>query len=260
MSAALRSELRKILSLRIWWILAIGMFAYMAFLGAVVALPIGSDDPNSLDGGEGPIVVYTLATALGYVFPLVLGALIWTTEFRHKTSVPTFLAEPRRLVVASAKLAVGLAMGLVIALVGVTGTLAGSIPVLMSNDVDALLDRSDTWVTLGLSVVALALWCVLGVGVGTLLTNQVAAIVAILAFTQFVEPVLRLSLNSWSFTSGIAQFLPGAAAEALSGSSLYSSGMDMGLLSRPLGALVMLAWIVACTLIGWRTSLRRDLA
>jgi ABC-2 type transport system permease protein len=260
MSTAFRSELRKILSVRIWWILALGMFAYMAFLGGVLGLAIGADDPDALDGGQGPIMIYSLATALGYVFPLVLGALIWTTEFRHKTATPTFLAEPRRLVVAGAKLATGLLMGLLIGFVGVAGTLATAVPAMMSNNVDLLLDQGETWATLGLSVVALALWCVLGVAVGTLLTNQVAAIVAILAFTQFVEPLLRLSLSAWKYTAQISQFLPGAAAEALSGSSVYSTGMDTGLLSRPAGAAVMLAWIAACTLMGWRTSLRRDLA
>ena len=43
---------------------------------------------------------------------LVLGVLIITGEYRHKTVTPTFLAEPRRGRVVAAKLGVGFGAGL----------------------------------------------------------------------------------------------------------------------------------------------------
>ncbi|MFI5426384.1 hypothetical protein [Aeromicrobium sp. UC242_57] len=78
------------------------------------------------------------------------------------------------------------------------------------------------------AVVALALWCMIGVGLGSVLPNQVGAIIAILAFTQFVEPIVRLGLSAFDATAPIARFLPGAAAEAIAGSSFYTAGSATG--------------------------------
>ncbi|MFI5426383.1 ATP-binding cassette domain-containing protein [Aeromicrobium sp. UC242_57] len=96
----------ELLSTRLWWILLIGMAAYMAFLAAVLGFALATGDSmtgsSGLSSAEITGSVYTLATALGYVFPLVVGALILTNEFRHQTATPTFLFEPRRHVVLAA--------------------------------------------------------------------------------------------------------------------------------------------------------------
>ena len=68
---------------------------------------------------------------------------------------------------------------------------------------------------------AAALWAVLGAAFGSVVPNQVAAIVVILAFTQLVEPIARLALGAFDLTDGVAKFLPGAAADALIGASLF---------------------------------------
>lgn len=264
MSAAIRTELRKLFSTRLWWILLIGMAAYMAFLAAVLGFALAAGD--SMSGGSGMLSpkqitdsLYTLATALGYVFPLVVGALIMTNEFRHQTATPTFLFEPRRHVVLLAKLLVGALIGLLFGLAGMVGTMATAIPVLAFKDIPLRLDETATWVAIALSIVALGIWCMIGVGLGSVLTNQVAAIITILAFTQFVEPILRLGLSAWDVTAPIARFLPGAAAESIAGSSFYSAGSDLELLGRLPGALVMLAYVAVLAVIGWRTTLRRDI-
>ena len=56
---------------------------------------------------------------------------------------------------------------------------------------------------------------------GSVVPNQVAAIVVILAFTQLVEPIARIALGAFDLTDGVAKFLPGAAADALIGASLF---------------------------------------
>ena len=68
----------------------------------------------------------------------------------------------------------------------------------------------------------MALWATIGVGLGSLVPNQVAAIVIVIAFTQFVEPILRLAASLNDVTATIGQFLPGAASDALVGASFYS--------------------------------------
>jgi len=79
MNAALRTEYRKLVTTRLWWILLLSMAAYMAFLAAIMAFAL-TQDPAALTGsspGAAPVTamtpeavaktIYTLATSLGYV-------------------------------------------------------------------------------------------------------------------------------------------------------------------------------------------------
>lgn len=270
MTAALRTEYRKLVTTRLWWVLLAAMAAYMAFLGAVMALTFtidvaqgglaGSTDPSApaLDPAEVARTVYTLAPALGYVFPVVIGALSVTAEYRHKTVTPTFLAEPRRGVVLVAKLLASLPVGLAFGLVGTLATVAGGAPVLALRGHGAFLADPAVLRAIGLSVLALTVWCMVGVGFGTVLTNQVAAIVVLLGFTQFVEPILRFGLGSFDATSGLARWLPGAAGESVTGSSLYSTVGVADLLPWWLGLVVLVAYGLGLAAIGRFTTLRRD--
>jgi ABC-2 type transport system permease protein len=266
---ALLAEARKVRSTRMWWLLGLVLFGYLGFLGAVMAFSL-TTDPSSIGGGRGTVTeldgrtiaktVYTLAVSLGYVFPLVIGALSMTAEFRHQTITPTLLAEPRRSVVLGAKLVLGAVTGACYGVIGTLGAVLGGLPFLLTKGDGAYLDDRGVLADLLFSVAAMAIWCVIGVGLGTLLTNQIASVVVILAFTQFVEPVLRIGLASVDALAGVQKFLPGAAAEALAGSSLYSTSGMLGLLDRGWGALVMLGYAAVFALLGRATTLRRDIS
>ena len=203
--------------------------------------------------------VYTIAVTFGYVFPLVVGALAVASEFRHQTITPTLLAEPRRTVLLSAKLVAAAVLGLVYGVVGTLAAVGAGATVLTVLGKPTFLGDASTWRTIALSALALALWAVVGVGFGSVLTNQVAVIVVVLAFTQFVEPVLRFALGATSWGSGIAAYLPGAAGEAVSGGSFYSETGLGTLLEWWQGALVLLAYGVGLAAIGRVTTFRRDI-
>lgn len=256
----LRSELRKITTTRLWWILLIGLAAYMAFLGAVLAFSLtAATGDSALTPREVTGAVYTLGTSLGYGFPLIVGALVVTSEFRHQTVTPTFLHQPVRDTVLVAKLLAAGAVGLLYGVAGTAGAIVAGAPVIALQDVPTRLGEPDTWVSAAFSVVALTLWALIGVGLGTLLRDQVAAIVTVLAFTQFVEPLLRIGLSAVDGLDVVARFLPGAAAEAVAGSSIYSSGNGLDLLPRWAGIVVMLAYVVVFAVVGRRTTLHRDI-
>jgi hypothetical protein len=94
--------------------------------------------------------------------------------------------------------------------------------------------------------------------------NQVGAVVGVIAFTQFVEPILRTVAAFVEGMGDAARFLPGAASDALVGASIYSTiGSTTGS-STPLewwvGGLVLLGYAVALLLLGGLLSWRRDVA
>lgn len=262
MKAALISEFRKWTSTRLWWILLVVMAAYMAFLGVVMAFTVTLAPESGgagVSGVDGALTVYTLGNGLGYVFPLLAGAMSMTAEFRYQTITPSLLADPRRNVFLGAKLIAAVVVGLAFGVVGTLASVLGGAPILAWRGEGVFLSDGDVLVPVLLSVVAIALWAFIGVGVGTLIPNQVAAIVVVLAFTQFVEPILRLALVSVDALEGVSRFLPIAASEALVGAGTYAS-LGMGeLLGRVPGALVFLAYGLLFAVIGRWTTLRRDI-
>lgn len=263
MRAALLAEHRKLVSTRLWWILLIGMAGYLAFIGAVMAfsLTIPADDGGLAGTGVDPaLATYSLINAIGYVFPLVVGSLSVTTEFRHRTIAQTLLVEPRRSVVVEAKLLATVPVGFALGIAGTLGLLATGAPVLAWQGDGARLTDGDVIAVLVLGIVVTALWAVIGAAFGTLVTNQVAAVVVILAFTQLVEPIARTALGAVDALSGVAAFLPGAAADGLIGASFFGALSDGGdLLPRWAGALVLLGYAAVFALIGRFTTFRRDL-
>ncbi len=276
MIAALRTEIRKVSTTRTWWLTALVMFGYMMVMGVIMAFSLvmgmreaekagappagGSGFGNAvLDQMSIATSVYTLAVALGYIFPAILGAFSVTGEFRHRTITPTLLAEPRRSLVLGSKLVAVLPFALVVAIAGVAGTVIGGAATLAIMGEPTLLGDHTIQRTLVLSVVALTLWALVGVGFGSVLTNQVAAIVVLLAFTQFVEPLLRLLLAQFDATEALSKFLPGAAGEAIAGSSLYVSSGLAQLLNSWQGALTLLGYAVVLVLVGRFTTFRRDI-
>lgn len=266
---ATRSELTKQFSTSVWWILLIVLVLYIGSTAGGMAAVIAAGETGSLGGattmptglGERiPRLIYGLATAMGYVFPLIVGTLLVTGEYRHKTLTPTFLATPRRGVALSAKMLAGIVMGLVFAVAAVGSTVVAGGGVLALFGIDPQLDSAETWALLGRMVLALVLWVLVGIGLGTLIRNQIAAVVGILAFTQFVEPIARLGAGLVEGLGDVARFLPGAASDALAGDSIYAimgGGAD-----QPLewwaGGLVLAGYALLFALIGYAASWRRD--
>lgn len=269
MRAALISEYRKIITTRLWWVLLIVMGLYMAFLALSMAFSLHSvwelgDDPS---GAAMPVepdmvisMVYSVAASLGYVFPVSVGAIAVTQEFRHKTITPTLLAEPSRTVLVLGKLAAGAVIGVLFGVVGTAATALAGGGLLALLGHPTFLGEPEVLFSLGRSVVALAVWCAVGVGFGLLVTNQIAAIIILLAFTQFVEPVLRIALSFISWGGSIASYFPGAAGEAIMGGSFYTQlGNDQALLGPWAGFALLVGYALVLALLGRLTTLRRDI-
>jgi ABC-2 type transport system permease protein len=267
---ATRAELAKIFSVRLWWILAIVMFLYVGLAAGVLAGVFGglrdlqgpgAPGAPTIDLSSVHLVVYSAASSIGYVFPVLLGTLSATSEFRHQTLTPTFLANPRRGQVLVAKIIAMAVTGALFGVIALAGSIAAGAVVLAATGSEPRLDDGDTWVLVARVILAMALWAVIGVALGTLVRNQVAALVIVLAFTQFVEPILRSASVVWEWTAQVGRFLPGSASDALVGWSVFTLDSGMGQaesLEWWQGGLVLAGIAVIAAVIGYLASWRRD--
>jgi hypothetical protein len=272
LARATRSELTKQFTTSMWWILAVVLFLYIGFTAAGLAgvfggIASGSLGPGAADGQSVPVqllpsVIYSVASSLGYVFPLLIGALLVTGEFRHKTLTPTFLATPRRGIALGGKVVAGIVMGVLYAAVAIVAAVAPGAGLLAAFGVDTQLSQSETWALLGRMAIGLILWVLVGIGVGTAVRNQVAAVVGVLAFTQFIEPILRTVGAFVDGVSDITRYLPGAASDALVGASVFTTlgGATGTGLEWWAGGLVLLGYAAVFLVLGWLVSWRRDVS
>lgn len=262
LARAVRSENTKLFTTSSWWVLLLVLAGYVAMMvgSMAAAFGVGTDEMGLPVGASLTAMLYGLAVTIGYVLPLLLGVLMVTGEFRYATLTPTFLATPRRGTVLLAKVVVAAVVGAlygVVAMLVSVGTGAG---VLSLFGLETSIGDTDTWTLVGRGVLAYALWAVIGVGVGALVRNQVAAIVLVLAFTQLVEPMLRVAGALVDWLADVVDYLPGAASDALVGSSFFSmmgggAGTTMQWWE---GAVLLAGYAVVFLILGGISSWRRD--
>ena len=152
-----------------------------------------------------------------------LGALLSTNEYRHGTASSTFVVTPKRERVIAAKLVVGLAVGIVGALLYIAVNAGLGLSILSSRGIDV---DSDTAVNTYLGVgIGLVLGCLFGVALGALLRNQILTVVT--------GMVLFLLAGTAALFIGndIGQYFPGESLLALNG----TPGADETLLSQTAG-------------------------
>jgi ABC-2 type transport system permease protein len=187
------------------------------------------------------------AGAVAGFFATLAGLLIVTGEFRYGTIRPTSLFEPRRRVVLAAKLAAAALAGVLFAVVCITLSVGGGLAMLAVRDVEVALTSSQTlWLVLG-TIVSGGLGAMLGVATGTLIRNQVGAIVAVVAYAFLVDATLFATVPS------VGRFLPGKAGDALSGSPVEH------LLTPAAGGAVLVAWALAFVATAWVRNDRTDI-
>lgn len=269
LATATRSEVTKQFSTSMWWILAIVLVAYVGSSAGGIAALVGMQQSGALGDTEAlPLtgdvtgLLYSFASSLGYVFALLVGALMTTGEIRHKTLTPTFLAVPKRGRVLVAKVVVGMFIGLLYGVIALISTVGPVALILALFGEDTALGEADTWAMFGRILLALVLWTIIGVGLGALVRNQIAAVVGILVFTQFIEPILRMAASFIEGLGDIADYLPGAASDTLVGASFLDLASAPGATTPEwwVGGITLAVYAVVFLLLGWLTSWRRDVA
>jgi ABC-2 type transport system permease protein len=244
----IRAEFTKLATTRLIYGLAAAMAAF-AVLTVVAGIAYAGREGNpALSADSLPMLVAAPVTLLSGA-ALLLGILAMTGEFRHQTVTGTFLVTPDRGRVVAAKLVAYPLAGIALALIILAFTAAVATAWLAAKGITpSLLDARLGRVLLG-AVLAAGLCGLVGVGVGALVRNQVAALVGVAVWVLLVEGLLMSLLNA---PASMAKWLPSAAAAALTNPG--GAG-----LSRLAGALLLTGYALALALIGTRLVVRRDI-
>ncbi|USQ75718.1 ABC transporter permease [Ornithinimicrobium cryptoxanthini] len=277
MSALLRSELRKYFSTRMWWGMSLAMFLVGGIFAAITGafslhgqMPVG-DAMVNLDEVVPELtlarMIYAAGIQFGSMLALVIGVLSMGQEFRHKTISNTFLAGPRRHQVIIAKVGALVVILALNAVAHIAGAVVGGGILLSTAGVALVPDAGALAQTFALIVLILIVWGLVGLGLGVVIPNQVAALFIGIAFTLILEPLLAFGLTFFDGWDVLAKFFPSQAATATL--SLFS-GVDsslaeaMGGGSNQLpwwgGALTLVGYALVMTLIGLVLTRRRDIA
>ena len=226
----LASEWLKIRSTRtLLWFLLVGVA--LAVLGPVAEGL--SPAPAELATEDTQRSMFAGGASSGVLLATFAGLLLVTGEFRYGTIRPTLLFEPRRRLVLAAKLAASALVGVVFGVVCIAVAFGTSLTILSVRGVDLALSGGQLVAIVAGVVVTSALSAMLGVTIGSLIRNQVGAIVALAVYSLAIDALLFTTVPS------VGRFLPGQAGNALSGMPSEE------LLAPGAGALVIVAWTVA---------------
>jgi ABC-2 type transport system permease protein len=261
MIALFAAEGRRLLSTKVWlW----GLLAAVASGGFVTLLafvgPENFDPPMpGLDTEQGAQIVLGMLGLLAFI-PALLGTTAVTSEYRYQTITFTYLFAPRRWTVLAAKLGV----------YGIAGAVYGAVAVVIAGTGLALAATSHginlgiaTGTVVGLLLriaVLMTVYTVLGVAFGALLRNQVTALVVVGGYLYFGETLLLLIPG----VNAIYPFLPGGAGSALTGFTFLAEAANQTgttttqLLSAPMGALILLGYVLVASVLAFAAPLRRD--
>lgn len=193
----LRAELLKARTTNLWWI-----FGLLAVLAVAAALAVNcwlasididnarNPDPNAEIPAEllGPSTdvagvvarnaanIYTSGQYFGLLLIMLFGALLITNEYFHQTATSTFLATPRRTRVVLAKL--GAAAVVAVAGWAVVTVVSVAVGAFFLSGVLGESTALGVWAvqrSILMNLLAYVVWAILGIGLGALLRNQLAA-------------------------------------------------------------------------------------
>jgi ABC-type transport system involved in multi-copper enzyme maturation permease subunit len=184
-------------------------------------------------------------TSTGAVLVIVLGIVVSAGEYRTQTATDTFLTTPRRSRVVAAKLAIGAILGLALGVLSAAVGLPVAYLLFEAEGTAFPAGNEEVWLTLGGVVLYAVLFGILGVAFGSLVRNQVVAIVSALTLVLLLEQLLAQTADS------VAKWFPGNA-----GSAVVRTPGEF--LEPGAGAALLLAYALAIALAGMIVVARRD--
>ena len=176
------------------------------------------------------------------------GIMLFTSEYRFGTIRPTSLFNPNRNRLFTSKIVAGVLSGLVFGVIGEGLVFAIGIVIFKVRDVDIVMSGTNMTELIVGAVAGTALWGAIGVGLGAIVTNQVGAVIALLAWGFVVENLV------FGFLPKLGRFLPVHSSDSMIGP------IQDKLLPGNAGVAVTVGWVVLLGIIGMSLLRRRDVS
>jgi ABC-type transport system involved in multi-copper enzyme maturation permease subunit len=247
MNRLVKAELLKLRTTRSLYGTIAGVVVLVA-LGVSAAIATAGTSGNAgLDTTEGLRGVFGGAVNAGFLL-LVMGIIATAGEYRQNTITAALLITPQRRQLVVAKTIAMAIVGAGIAVIATAVTLTVSLPWLAAKGIHPTLLSSDVAGVLLGSAAVMVLFGLIGIGLGAIIRNQVAAVVGALAWLLIVENLLV------GLFPAIGKWLSFGASGSLIGS--VDAGGDL----LPVGAaaLLLLGYGAAFIAAGIRLTATRD--
>jgi ABC-type transport system involved in multi-copper enzyme maturation permease subunit len=244
MISRIHAELLKLGTTRAVRGLLLATLAVAGLLGAATAVTAGGDEPSL--GTAGNLANVVGASSLPAFVMMILGILAMAGEYQHRTVTSTFLATPRRGGVLVAKLVALAGVGLAVALAIMGVALAAALPPMLIDGTTVDLMNRSVLAAFGGNLVAGALFGVLGVSLGAVVRNQLAAVTVAILWAFLIEGVVSVFVGA-----DTVRWLPGFAAQAV-----VAGGTD--LLPLWAAALLLAGYASLGALVATRLTISRD--
>jgi len=275
-----RAELLKIITTSAAWWLGVGTLAatalalpfniFMAdqFLGPNPVSTEGMDElqAESVIAQQDVVVqaanIYTSGQFFGLLLVLVVGMLLVTNEFHHQTVTTTFLTTPQRTRVITAKLVAAVLIGVLFWVVTTAINLVVGALWLNSAGYGAQLGEWGVIRSVLLNLLAYAIWAIFGVAFGTLITNQLGAVVTAsvlyLIGTQAASLVFY-ALSVWLDNPTILEWQ--VIVPSIASMLMITGGDDIpGSPPQWVGAVILIGYAVVTGTIGTLITRKRDIS
>jgi ABC-2 type transport system permease protein len=206
--------------------------------------------------------IFTAGQFVGFMLVMLLGLLIVTNEFQHQTATATFLTTPRRGEVV-AKLAAAATTGVLFWLITQAIDLATGIVFFHRMGTDNNLSNPIIQRAIALNGLGYLMWATLGIGLGALLRNQIAAVATGIAtyligyaggLAIFIV-VYTYAIHSTSVLTAAVVLPPVASTIMLSPAHLYDHSAPWWA-----GVLSMTGWTIAAAGIGTLLIQKRNIS
>jgi ABC-2 type transport system permease protein len=259
MQQVIRAEFLKLIYLRSTWayVLIAALFGALNTVATGIAIDSGNSGFNfpSTETTIGVDSVYSNAAG-SYVFALIIGILMITSEFKHGTAIATFLVTPKRNRVLLAKIVTGAIAGLFVQLVAFLVAVMAAAIYLATQPNAADPTPSKLTSILVAALISGAVLGIVGIGIGALIKNQAIAITGALIWLFLVEPLLI------TFAPSIGKYLISGAITGILNIDFGPNNFNINsedFLSPAISTLLLLGYAIGFAYVAAKLTVRRDI-
>ncbi|MVU81983.1 ABC transporter permease [Nocardia sp. ET3-3] len=251
---AANSEVRKVTSVRLNWLIGGGVIAagVVAFVALGLGFQPGGEHREGFSTGAGwAALLTTWVLVLTVAAAAAFGALGSATEFKSGSMAVSVLFTPDRTLLLGSKLAVAgaFSLGTVLAM-----EVLGGAAMRIAGGSRVPMDGGFFGVLAGVALAALC-WAVIGTALGFVLRSPTQALAAVLGWAV-LEPLIWITARAIGF-GGLAAILPvSATVGAISGGRYAKSAL---IAPTPAAMALLVIWTAAAGAAGWWFFTRRDI-